>query len=106
MLLILPFALIVFYSYILGRGWIDRSAKRLPTYSEITSSKSKKEKGKARADSPVDEDEEAEEPASENGLEEVADEDVFDEIADRFETSYNFRFEEPYVVALDYLCLC
>ena len=47
-------------SYILNRGWIDRSAKRLPTYSEITSSKSKKDKGKARADSPMDEDEEAE----------------------------------------------
>ncbi|KIP08682.1 hypothetical protein PHLGIDRAFT_12467 [Phlebiopsis gigantea 11061_1 CR5-6] len=85
-------------NYILNRGWIDRSAKRLPTYSEITSSKTKKDKGKTRADSPMDEDEDAEEAqlsASENGLEEVEDEDEFNEIADRFESSYNFRFEEP-----------
>ncbi len=32
-------------------------------------------------------------PASSNGF----DEDDFDDIADTFESSYNFRYEEPYV---------
>lgn len=84
-------------NYILNRGWIDRSAKRLPTYKEITESKGKKDKGKARADTPMDVDEEqrSESEADDEGANEEIDEDEFDEVADRFESSYNFRFEEP-----------
>ncbi|KAI0937833.1 hypothetical protein AcW1_003888 [Taiwanofungus camphoratus] len=91
-------------NYILNRGWIDRSTRRLPTYKEITSSKTKG-KGKAKEDqSDVDtasgyDDEnrrasESEESDGKPGNEEL-DEDEFDEIVDRFESSYNFRFEEP-----------
>lgn len=91
----------------MNRGWIDRSAKRLPTYKEITEPASK-DKGKARADTPLDVNEEQYEDQSEfeaddKGANEGLDEDEFDEIADRFESSYNFRFEEPYVDALCYL---
>lgn len=92
----------------MNRGWIDRSTRRLPTYKEITSSKTKG-KGKAKEDqSDVDtasgyDDEnrkasESEESDGKPGNEEL-DEDEFDEIVDRFESSYNFRFEEPYVAS-------
>lgn len=80
-------------SYILNRGWIDKSARRMPTYKEITGSK--KGKGKSEADSDSegsDDDDEAQEVKHQ-----PLDEDDFDEVADRFESSYNFRFEEPYV---------
>ncbi|EKM53575.1 uncharacterized protein PHACADRAFT_186206 [Phanerochaete carnosa HHB-10118-sp] len=88
-------------NYILGRGWIDRSTKRLPTYKEITESKSKVDKGKARADTPKNVDEETsdqqqfESEADGEGMNKDLDDDEFDEVADRFESSYNFRFEEP-----------
>ncbi|GLB37339.1 putative KRI1-like family protein [Lyophyllum shimeji] len=84
-------------NYILNRGWIDRSAKHIPTYGEVTSSKLKG-KAKAKHDDPeVDSDpaEDAEgaeaRPTSDPGI----DEEDFEEIVDRFESSYNFRFEEP-----------
>jgi len=73
----------------------------VPTYSEITSSKGK---GKAKAE---DEDEEElritkNHPEDEDNLLPTAhsdvDQDDFEDIVDRFESSYNFRFEEPYVV--------
>ncbi|KAI0628411.1 KRI1-like family C-terminal-domain-containing protein [Trametes polyzona] len=85
-------------NYILNRGWIDKSARRLPTYKEITGSKSKK------VNSEADSDTEGQGSGSESGGEdhaqdnaggELLDEDEFDEVADRFESSYNFRFEEP-----------
>ncbi|KZV61949.1 Krr1-domain-containing protein [Peniophora sp. CONT] len=77
------------HSYILNRGWIDRNSKRLPTFEEIAPArptlKARKEK---------EEGEEDVTPATgANAIEE--DEDEFDDVVDRFEASYNFRFEEP-----------
>ncbi|OBZ65900.1 Protein kri1 [Grifola frondosa] len=48
-------------NYILNRGWIDRSARRLPTYSEITSSNKGKRKVKAESDAGQDSSSEDEE---------------------------------------------
>ncbi|KZT64882.1 Krr1-domain-containing protein [Daedalea quercina L-15889] len=93
-------------NYILNRGWIDRSARRLPTYKEIVGSKSKRKQTKMKGDaghdglsSSASEASEAFEVKSEgeSGEENSVDgldEDEFDEVADRFESSYNFRFEE------------
>ncbi|KAF9777857.1 KRI1-like family C-terminal-domain-containing protein [Thelephora terrestris] len=88
-------------NYILNRGWIDRTAKRLPTYTEVTSVRNRKKKSKAK--DPEDEgsttarssdssSESEAEGSLNNGIE---DEDVFDDVADVFESSFNFRFEEP-----------
>ncbi|KAG9123406.1 hypothetical protein FRC07_014979, partial [Ceratobasidium sp. 392] len=71
-------------NYILNRGWIDKSEKRLPTYREVVGPEPKLE-AKLDATQTVEAGEE------DNGL----DEDEFDEIADRFESTHNFRFEEP-----------
>jgi hypothetical protein len=82
-------------SYILNRGWIDRSSKRVPTYGEVTS---QSKKGKAKAD-PA---EAAEGSGAEGGAgeDDSEEEEVFDDIVDRFESSYNFRFEETWVCSL------
>ncbi|KZT04845.1 Krr1-domain-containing protein [Laetiporus sulphureus 93-53] len=90
-------------NYILNRGWIDRSARRLPTYDEITASKKGKRKRQddqsdASLHSDVDEDvkdESAPEQSEGENENEEFSENEFDDIADRFESSYNFRFEEP-----------
>ncbi|CCM05885.1 uncharacterized protein FIBRA_08122 [Fibroporia radiculosa] len=85
-------------NYILNRGWIDRSARRLPTYQEITASleKGKSKAGRKQSDSQgIISDEEAKEIVAGESQSEEIDEDEFDEVADRFESSYNFRFEEP-----------
>ncbi|KAH9067742.1 Krr1-domain-containing protein, partial [Lactarius vividus] len=76
-----------FRSYILNRGWVDRSARRLPTYKEIT----------AKALSSKDPDPLAAHTGAEvdAGNDDLLDDDEFDEVAEHFESSYNFRFEEP-----------
>ncbi|OCH91086.1 Krr1-domain-containing protein [Obba rivulosa] len=84
-------------NYILNRGWIDKSARHLPTYKEITDSgggKGKAKSGDAARDSDSENDDENDSQGSstEGG---ILDENEFDEVADRFESSYNFRFEEP-----------
>ncbi|KAJ4483775.1 KRI1-like family C-terminal-domain-containing protein [Lentinula aciculospora] len=82
-------------NYILNRGWIDRSANRVPTYREVVSPKSQ---GKRKV---IDETEGAEDenPEEDKDIHAVSnsevDEEEFEDIVDRFESSYNFRFEEP-----------
>jgi len=68
-------------SYILNRGWIDRSEEHVPTYDEVV--------GKRDDEEQADNIGESSHPWGE------LDEDDFDEKADEFETAYNFRYEEP-----------
>ncbi|KAJ7774266.1 KRI1-like family C-terminal-domain-containing protein [Mycena maculata] len=77
-------------NYILNRGWIDRSSKRVPTYSEVTA-QSKKGKSKAQ---PTDNAKDSGSEAGASADDDSEEEEVFDDIVDRFESSYNFRFEE------------
>ncbi|KAJ7496757.1 KRI1-like family C-terminal-domain-containing protein [Mycena latifolia] len=76
-------------NYILNRGWIDRTSKRVPTYGEVTS---QSKKGKAKAQPTDDADDSGSEGSA--GEDDDEEEEVFDDIVDRFESSYNFRFEE------------
>ncbi|KAF7362375.1 Kri1-C domain-containing protein [Mycena venus] len=78
-------------NYILNRGWIDRSSKRVPTYGEVTS---QKKKGKAIAKAQPADDSEDSGSEDDAGEDDTDEEEVFDDIVDRFESSYNFRFEE------------
>ena len=92
------------YSYILNRGWIDRSAKRLPTYTEVTSTRNRKKKFKAKGSrieggAVTGSSGSSSESEADDGSKNM-DEDEFDDVADVFESSYNFRFEEPYVLFL------
>ncbi|KAF8070380.1 KRI1-like family C-terminal-domain-containing protein [Lyophyllum atratum] len=84
-------------NYILNRGWIDRSANHIPTYGEITSSKSKGKRKAKQEGSDADSDsmEDLEDGKALPTTDPDLDEEDFEEIVDRFETSYNFRFEEP-----------
>ncbi|KAF8331256.1 Krr1-domain-containing protein [Amanita rubescens] len=87
-------------SYILNRGWIDKSSGHIPTYKEVTSSK--KSKSKSKAKSPIalasESDSEAApdaEGGSDAGDSELDSDASFESLNDHFESSYNFRFEEP-----------
>lgn len=78
-----------FCSYILHRGWIDRSARRIPTYKDITvGASSSKDPGPSVTPSGADVGADAN-----GGL--LEDDEEFDEVAEHFESSYNFRYEEP-----------
>lgn len=78
-------------SYVLNRGWIERDDQHVPTYQEI-----------------VGDDQELVEDGDENATAGPShpwgalDEDEFDEKADEFEATYNFRFEEPYVSIISF----
>lgn len=75
-------------SYILNRGWIDKSGSHVPTYDEVVADEEVKgEPSRPRRPAGVSD----EQPWG------VLDEDEFDDKADEFEAQYNFRFEEPYV---------
>ncbi|EJT96944.1 Krr1-domain-containing protein [Dacryopinax primogenitus] len=64
--------------YILNRGWIDRSEQRHPTLEEITAK-----------------------PVEAVMQEKITEEDSdFEDITDQFESSYNFRFEEPHAAVI------
>ncbi|XP_006461453.1 hypothetical protein AGABI2DRAFT_143340 [Agaricus bisporus var. bisporus H97] len=74
-------------SYILNRGWIDKSRNHIPTYSEITSKKkSSKRKHTSQSDS---------EEVNAFDDDDNQSDSSFDSLMDHFESSYNHRFEEP-----------
>ena len=91
----------IYISYILNRGWIDRSTGHIPTYGEITSLGEARRKKKGKAKSKVEDDSEM------DGGEDLGNSDndemdtgllsdtSFESLASHFETSYNHRFEEP-----------
>ena len=94
------FSLNVYISYILNRGWIDRSTGHVPTYGEITfppGEERRKKKGKAKAEPQDDSEPDAEDFGS---IDEEMDTGLlsdtsFESLASHFEASYNHRFEEP-----------
>ena len=93
--------MIIHISYILNRGWIDRSAGHIPTYGEITSSGEAKRKKKGKAKSKLEDDSEVdggEDPGNSDNEEMdtgLLSDTSFESLASHFETSYNHRFEEP-----------
>ncbi|TEB38070.1 hypothetical protein FA13DRAFT_1785905 [Coprinellus micaceus] len=78
-------------NYILNRGWVDQSAKRVPTYHEITGDGKKKGKGKEKAAETSDDESEHQGDEDEGLLSDAS----FESLASVFEVSYNHRFEEP-----------
>ncbi|KZO90589.1 Krr1-domain-containing protein [Calocera viscosa TUFC12733] len=67
-------------NYILNRGWVDQSQLRNPTFEEVATHPH----GEPSGSHSVERNEELAEDDSD-----------FEDITDKFESSYNFRFEEP-----------
>ena len=90
----------IHFSYILNRGWIDRSTGHIPTYGEITSPGESKRKKKGKAKSKPGDDSEMDGEDLENSDDDEMDTGLlsdtsFESLASHFEASYNHRFEEP-----------
>lgn len=66
---------------------------RIPTYHEVTASSNSK--GKLKQSDGGDISGEDVDDGENEGRKGLSDDEAFDEIAERFETSYNFRYEEP-----------
>ncbi|GAA94919.1 uncharacterized protein L969DRAFT_609411 [Mixia osmundae IAM 14324] len=72
-------------NYILDRGWLDKSSRKLPSYSEMVEEPARK--------APV----ELEDPVPpQTRVDEAFDseDEEYEERADEYETKYNFRFEQ------------
>lgn len=77
-------------AYVLGRGWIDKEAKKIPKYKDLVESSSQSAQNKLN-------------PSGSNATilgktaifdEHDEEDEEFVEKAEEFETKYNFRFEE------------
>lgn len=84
-------------SYILNRGWIDKTERRVPTYKEITSKPGRKA---------VEDSDGAQSQAEDGNAGSGDEESTFEEAADHFEEDYHFRFQEPCAGLLSSAPLC
>ncbi|WAR52415.1 hypothetical protein PtB15_1B857 [Puccinia triticina] len=78
-------------AYVLGRGWIDKEAKKIPKYKELVEPGGRPRQTKSNTSGSN---------ATVLGKTEICDEydeedEEFVEKAEEFETNYNFRFEDP-----------
>lgn len=76
---------------------MDRAARRRPAYDEIPAPEPQRKKSHEKAVnvSEQGQGDPREVDVPEGELEMVEEEEEFDDLNDRFESSYNFRFEEP-----------
>lgn len=88
----------------MNRGWIDRQSRRIPTYGELTGD-NKRQQGKPKVEiiehPNEDEDTRGGVVMPDATLDyEAGEDDEFEDVVDKFESSYNFRFEEPLVLSI------